>query len=233
VFKNLKVGDVFKFGSYEQDNNTGNGKEEIEWVVLQIAEPIPGRTRNRVKLISKYILDCQPINDAVDYNITWETCKLRAWLNSTFLNSAFTPEEQSSIFLADIFPDRNPENYSDPNLDPGNNDTQDRLFLLSMVDVEKYFKSYEERRCAGTPYAKSKGLWVAEYDMTTAGERASEWWTRTPAYALFENEGFGAPPGKRKGMAIVGSDGIMPVYGGDVTDLYIGVRPVMWLEFKD
>ena len=212
VFKNLKVGDVIEFGSYEQDNDAGNGKEKIEWLVLKKGD-------DRVLLISKYVLDRQSINDAVDYQLTWETCKLRTWLNSTFLSSAFTSEEQSSIPVSLVTADRNPDN-SDPNLDPGN-DTSDRLFLLSMVEVNKYFDSYEARKCAGTPYAISRGLQVAEYDVNAAGEHTSPWWTRTAAPALFQPESPFAHPGQRKGMGYVNSAGIMPSYGGDVEDLYM------------
>jgi hypothetical protein len=30
----MPVGSEIEFGSYEQDNNNSNGKENIEWVVL-------------------------------------------------------------------------------------------------------------------------------------------------------------------------------------------------------
>ena len=86
--------------------------------------------------------------------------------------------------------------------------------------------------CAGTPYAISKGLQVAEYDMTADGEHTSCWWTRTPAFALFRESVF-APQGKRKGMEYVDPQGQMPSYGGDVEDLYIGVRLAMWLVFDN
>lgn len=35
-FVNANVGDIVKFGSHEQDNNTENGAEPIEWQVLEI-----------------------------------------------------------------------------------------------------------------------------------------------------------------------------------------------------
>lgn len=35
LLEKAKVGDTVVFGSYEQDNNTKNGKEEIEWLVLK------------------------------------------------------------------------------------------------------------------------------------------------------------------------------------------------------
>ena len=47
------------FGTYEQDGNTGNGAEPIEWYVLDEKD---GKTL----LISKYILDAQPYD-------TWGT----------------------------------------------------------------------------------------------------------------------------------------------------------------
>lgn len=35
-----KVGDIIKFGHYEQDGNTANGKEEIEWQVLKVESDV-------------------------------------------------------------------------------------------------------------------------------------------------------------------------------------------------
>ena len=225
MYKNLKAGDIIKFGSYEQDNNAGNGKEKIEWLVLKKAD-------NKALLVSKYILDCQPVNTGSDKDKQkWETCDLREWLSSTFLNGAFTPEERSSIELSHVPADKNTENPGDPNLDPGNS-TYDRLFLLSMLEVETYFNSYEARRCAGTPYAKSKGLYVAEYDKTADGELASYWWTRNPAHAMEQTNPF-VPPQKTSGMAVVDPAGVMPAYGGLLQQLDTGVRPAMWLCFKD
>ncbi len=46
----VEVGDVIYFGSYEQDNNLSNGKEEIEWIVL-------AKENRKALLISKYALD--------------------------------------------------------------------------------------------------------------------------------------------------------------------------------
>lgn len=36
--KAAKVGDYVFFGAYEQDNNTSNGKEDIEWLVLEVKD---------------------------------------------------------------------------------------------------------------------------------------------------------------------------------------------------
>jgi len=48
--KNAKVGDIVYFGTYEQDNDTTNGKEDIKWLVL-------AKENNRVLVISDKALD--------------------------------------------------------------------------------------------------------------------------------------------------------------------------------
>ena len=83
------VGDIVYFGSYEQDNDTTNGKEVIEWLVLS-------QDVDKILLVSKYALDCQPYNTSYEM-ISWKTCSLNKWLNETFLNAAFSAEEQNSI----------------------------------------------------------------------------------------------------------------------------------------
>ena len=52
IVTNNSVGDTITFGTYEQDNNTSNGKEAIEWTVLD-------KNGMSVLLISKQALDCQ------------------------------------------------------------------------------------------------------------------------------------------------------------------------------
>lgn len=85
------AGNVVTYGHYEQDNDTANGKEPIEWVVLDVQG-------DKALLISKYGLDVRPYN--TEYNhVTWEECTLRTWLNDTFLNAAFTPEGQQGFLL--------------------------------------------------------------------------------------------------------------------------------------
>ena len=73
-----KVGHYVSFGKYEQDNNTSNGKEKIEWLVLEVKD-------GKALVISKYALDCKPYNTS-STNVTWETCSLRNWLNNDFIN---------------------------------------------------------------------------------------------------------------------------------------------------
>ncbi|MBS1462350.1 MAG: TIR domain-containing protein, partial [Ruminiclostridium sp.] len=129
-----KVGHYVSFGKYEQDNNTSNGKEKIEWLVLEVKD-------GKALVISKYALDCKPYNTS-STNVTWETCSLRNWLNNDFINSAFSATEKTMIPSVKVSADKNPD-YSTSS----GKATQDRLFLLSVKEMNKYLSSNSKRRC--------------------------------------------------------------------------------------
>lgn len=112
----LQVGDIIEFGSYEQDNNTSNGKEPIEWLVLE-------KNENRIFVISKQCLDEQPYNTTY-CEVTWETCTLRKWLNDNFFNNAFSKEEQRQILTTVV--DGTMISYGKSE----GTDTKDKIFLL-------------------------------------------------------------------------------------------------------
>ncbi len=197
------VGDVVCFGSYEQDNKMSNVKEDIEWLVL-------AKEGDKALVISKYALDCQEYNTSYT-SVTWETCSLRKWLNGTFLNAAFSSAEQSSIVNTTVTVDKNPS-YS---TSPGNN-TTDKVFLLSITEVNKYFKSYDARKCAPTDYAIAQGTDTSSSDYTD-GRATCWWWLRSPG-------------GASNLAAYVISDGSAD-YEGFRVDLSGGaVRPAMWID---
>ena len=85
---------ILTFGKYEQDNNPDNGPEEIEWIVLEEQD-------GNLLLLSRYGLDAVPYNDG-NTETTWEDSTLRSWMNSDFLETAFTPEEQSAILVTAV-----------------------------------------------------------------------------------------------------------------------------------
>ena len=159
--KFAQAGEIVSFGNYEQDNNTTNGKEPIEWIVLE-------REGNTLTLISKDALDRQPYN-STETPVTWETCSLRTWLNDTFLNDAFTAEEQSMIPSVTVSADANP----DTSIDPGN-DTQDRVYLLSIPEVYQYFPNGEDRLCRATDYAGGAGLSYVTWWLRTNGNTVTK-----------------------------------------------------------
>lgn len=158
--KVAKVGDYVFFGAYEQDNNTSNGKEDIEWLVLEVKD-------GKALVISKYALDCQQYSTS-STAVTWETCTLRKWLNSNFLGSAFTADERTMIPTVTVSADKNPYYSTNPG-----NATQDQVFLLSITEVNKYFISDSARQCEPTDYAVANG--ACESDSGNCW-----WWLRSP-----------------------------------------------------
>ena len=164
--KVANVGDYVFFGSYEQDNNTSNGKEEIEWEVLEIKG-------NEILIISKYALDCQKYNSEYT-DITWENCTLRSWLNDTFLKTAFGEDLQKTIKTTIVSADKNPKYSTNPG-----NATNDKVFLLSITEAEKYFSNDEERKCIPTAYAIAQGAYTSS-SYNKDGKATCWWWLRSP-----------------------------------------------------
>ncbi len=188
-----------KFGNYFiNDNKT---KEPIEWRVLKVSN-------NKALLITKDAIDCKSYNNEFE-DITWENCTLRQWLNNEFINQAFSKEEQNKIVLTNISNPNNPEYGT-----WGGNDTQDKIFLLSIDEVKKYFKDIEDRECKPTNYAKQQGAW------TNHGSRYlgnCRWWLRSPG----ENQ---------NDAAGVGGDGSIYDSGCYVHDVTYAVRPALFIN---
>ncbi len=160
--KNIKVGSYVNLGAYEQDNNTSNGKEDVEWLVLEIKD-------GKALAISKYALDCKQYNTSYT-DVTWETCTLRKWLNNDFINAAFSADEKAMIPTVTVSADKNP--YYSTN--PGNT-TQDQVFLLSITEADKYFVFNNARQCKPTDYAVANGAWESDSGNCW-------WWLRSPAF---------------------------------------------------
>lgn len=139
-----KVGNYVKFGSYEQDNSTGNGKEDIEWLIL-------AKEDGKAFLVSRYALTARPYDDQYPRYIYWDGSELRAWLNSTFITGAFTGEEEEYIEYTSIHFEQ-----------PGANDTIDRIFLLSVAEANRYFSDNASRCCAPTASALAEDCYTSD-----------------------------------------------------------------------
>ena len=204
LFSKATVGSTVFFGAYEQDNDTSNGKEDIEWLVL-------AKSGNKMLVISKYALDGQEYNTSYT-SVTWETCSLRKWLNGTFINNAFSAEEQAMIPTVNVAADKNPDYITDPG-----NATQDKVFLLSITEANQYFTSDEARKCAPTDYAIAQGAYTS--DIYKAGGRGTcWWWLRSPCDTQYM-------------AAFVNCLGVVYGYSYSVGVDYGAVRPALWIEF--
>ena len=120
----------------------------IEWIVLAEKE-------NNTLLLTKDILEYERYNQEYE-SVTWETCTLRSYLNGEWYNNTFSDDEKDMILTTNVVNSDNADYDTS-----GGNDTKDKVFLLSIDEVEQYFSSDDER--------------VALYN----GE-ADWWWLRSP-----------------------------------------------------
>ena len=192
----FSVGNTVTFGSYEQDNKTANGKEIIRWRVLASRD-------DKALLISEQNLDSRPYNEELA-SVTWESCTLRSWLNGKFLHAAFTQAEQGAILTTALKNEDSPEFRTDGGLD-----TNDKVFLLNIEEVEALFQDNADRIAKNTAYAKAQGA----YDKGGVGS----WWLRSPGYI-------------QESAANIGPGGSIYRIGDNVINDNKSVRPALWLD---
>ena len=204
--KYVEQGDIFSFGRYEQNNNTADGEEEIEWLVLE-------KRGDSAFVVSRYALDCQMF-DTPNGTGDWETSSIRRWLNRSFFLYSFNEVEQ--LFIEETFAEN----------DGGKPyETSDRIFLLSVSEVKKYMKENPDRACEATAYAEAAGAHVKQAKVYDRYYHAVEtpptchWWLRSPGES-------------GNTAACVYADGQINEAGNAVSDDYRAVRPAMWIRFK-
>ena len=192
------------FGHYEQDVHDENGPEPIEWFILDEQD-------GKLLLVSRYILDGKKYNEE-ETAVSWENCTLRAWLNSDFLNAAFSAEEQAAISDTTVI--NGVDSYTGKDF---GNDTVDKVFLLSVEECMKYFRgdsnidSYfyfailnDISECKGpTRYAATNDV-------------GSGWWGRS------------SEPDSTKAIYVNSYDALD--LNISVTEEKNGVRPAIWVD---
>lgn len=198
-----KEGDTIFFGTYEQDNDRENGTELIEWIVLD-------KDKDKVLLISKYILDNIQYHNVWE-KVTWEKSQIREFLNNDFYNKSFSDKEKKMIL------DTNVENNSNSlyNIKAGN-DTKDKIFLLSIDEINEHLPEYDKAKTAGTEYAKANDLWISK---ATTSEGLSVWWLRSPG----QYESY---------ASLVNAGGAVGFSGDNVAEEGNGIRPAMWVKCR-
>ena len=202
------VGGYITFGSYEQDNNTGNGKEPIEWLVLDY-----DAADHHTLLLSRYGLDVKPYNTERT-DITWEKCTLRTWLNGEFMNNAFNKAEQEAILKTVV--DNSKSQGSSEYETSGGNNTLDKIFLLSFAEANKYFGATRVDISGVTPtaYALQAGAGTSDRNATADGVKTGWWWLRSP--------------GLRQNSA----ESVGTLFGYYVDADSGCVRPAMWINLE-
>ncbi len=163
----------------------------IEWIVLE-------KQREKALLLSKRISIRHSFNYKND-KVTWENSTIREYLNIEYINIIFNKEEQTLILTTDVLNDNNAKFGS-----TGGNNMKDKIFLLSINELNKYFNSDNQR---ATSYIRDGGI---------------PWLLRTP--------GANRTVGKSGDVSIVDEYGRLDEYGLAVDDDY-GVRPALWIKY--
>ena len=145
--KTAVVGDCVLFGSYDQDGDTSNGKEDVQWLVLDQEE-------DRLLLTSKFALAAQPYNE-FSVDVTWEDSSLRKWLNNGFISAAFSDLERSHIPSVMVSAEQNPLYET-----AAGADTEDQVFLLSIEEANQYFSNRIDRVCQSADSAEKTSWWL-------------------------------------------------------------------------
>lgn len=197
-----EANEVLTFGSYYNMKYIieEGAKEPIEWIVL-------AKKENKALLISKYAIDCKQYNKE-NASVTWESSTIRKWLNDEFFNTAFDASEQEKIQVSCVQNTDNAEYGA-----KGGNDTQDKIFLLSIDEVRKYFNNDRARMCKPTGYAIFQGAYEElEYEIGYG-----IWWLRSPGCS-------------QNRVACITCGGLLGVRGSYVYCDDCGVRPAMWVD---
>lgn len=150
--------DCVYFGNYIQKDTNGDGKvtdedekQPIKWRVLSVEED------GTALLLADKLLDMQPFDK--NGKIDWEECTLRTWLNSTFLNAAFTEAEQEVIAETEL------ETESAATV-------TDNIYLLSLEEVSNPEYGFHPLIDCESNTRKAEGTDLAVFN--------NIWWLRTP-----------------------------------------------------
>ena len=198
----LRVGDKLRYGAFPQGS-----KGEIQplmWRVLAVE-------KDKALIITEQLIDTMQYNSFSD-DITWEKCSLRFWLNNTFITSAFGGSLPRRVMVTTNDNPDNPKHGTE-----GGAPTEDKVFLLSVEEAEKYFKDNADRMAGVTEYAQKQGAWVSNDYLLPNGEKAGLWWLRSPGYISHT-------------ASRVLINGDINSHGGSIVRENVAVRPAMWIS---
>lgn len=190
----MQVGDKIDFDRYR-------------WRILDIQD-------NKALIITDEIIGQRAYHNAYK-DTTWYNCEMRTYLNSEFFDS-FHLVNQSRILLVTN------ENMDNPWYGTkAGNETQDRIFLLSLDEACRYFGDSTDKL-----YSRGNNRYWKKNDENNRKRLAKAvfaetcwwWWLRSP--------------GRHNRLAayVHGTDGCVGVNGNNITNSNGGIRPALWLK---
>lgn len=183
----------------------------IEWSVIDTVG-------NKYILMSDIILD-NFYYHSENEQVTYETSDIRDFLINEFSQTAFNSLELGDMVTTSVINNDNSKYSTD-----GGDDTNDKVYLLSIDEAKNgaLFESDSERTAEGTDYAKARGLFV---NANSNFKGLSRWWLRSPGDYINDPE----HQIYFNNAASIDSSGYLTYIGEDITDVELGIRPVICL----
>ena len=184
------AGEILQFGGFD-------------WRVLDVQG-------DKVLIITENVIERRPYHDK-KVNVSWEICDLREYLNKEFYDNAFSVDEKALI-VETKNTNQNNQKYGTN----GGNDTTDKVFLLSIDEVVRYFgdSGQLENIQSGSSFIDDQYN-ENRISETQEGE-AVKWVLRSPGSDTLS-------------AAFVWLTGTIAIDGYSVNEVY-GVRPVLWMN---
>ena len=144
--KKAEVGQVVTMGSYQQNDGATGQKAPVEWIVLE-------KNDGKALLISRYVLDIREFGDPA-IGADWKNSSMRAWLNGSFYDEAFSSSEKKRI--------------QSTSCETVGTITSDKVFLLNKEEAGRLLTD-GKLKTRMTSYAKSIALTGGEYWLRSPG----------------------------------------------------------------
>ncbi|MBQ7906657.1 MAG: hypothetical protein IJ309_01640 [Clostridia bacterium] len=149
--------------------------EPINWKVLY-------SKNKRAFLLCENAIACHRFSEKTN---NYESSEIRSWLNDTFLNTAFSKEEQERIIVTEV--DNSVQSTGYKSNEFACQNTNDKIFLMCHADISKskygfnvYFCQDKNRQRITSDFARATGAYFSsEGDIYGNGY----WWLRSPGDA--------------------------------------------------
>lgn len=190
--------------------------EPLKWRVLSANED-----GSDVFLMADQVIDVALFYKGAEAEITWEKSQIRTWLNETFMETAFSADEQAAVETTDVTTADNRWSQQ-----PGGNDTKDKIYLASIEEMLNPVYGFSSDPAEGD----TRKITVSDYvdnggTPTQPPAGYISYWLRSP----------GASQGKPAQVGHWGEGEILtePSVMLERAESYLGVRPVMHVDLSD
>lgn len=215
-WQEAEVGAKIRFGSFEQDNNTKNGAEEIEWIIIDEDE-------DNFLVVSTYAVAAMAFMEEPGAYVSWEESLIREWMQEEFYPQAFTDEEKQKIvkttldhwFIGNYGDERKKFRTQKLNSQKPLDDTEDYVFILAYREYNKS-RAYIEEQVIGnvSEYVQAKGF---DKGVRAGSERILTW---------LRPEGH---PEKTSYFGYIIENGLQTVETTNQITSTLLVNPAMWI----